>query len=58
MGDEDYRKRAMEKMDLYRSSGIYPGKNLMFTYETEENPLDISGARMMLSEVFQLYSTI
>ncbi len=52
MDDEDYRKRTMEKMDLYRTSGIYPGKNLMFTYETEENPIDIRGTRKMLSEVF------
>ncbi|WP_256372301.1 hypothetical protein [Butyrivibrio sp. CB08] len=39
-------------MDLYRASGIYPGKNLMFTYETEDNPLDITGVRKMLTEVF------
>jgi hypothetical protein len=52
MGDEEYRNDTREKMDLYRASGIYPGKNLMFTYETEEHPLDISGARKMLSEVF------
>ncbi len=52
MDDEDYRRKTGEKMDLYRASGIYPGKNLMFTYETEDNPLDISGARKMLSEVF------
>ncbi len=52
MDDEDYRKKTREKMDLYRASGIYPGKNLMFTYETEDNPLDISGVRKMLTEVF------
>ncbi|MCR4689915.1 MAG: hypothetical protein K5739_01030 [Lachnospiraceae bacterium] len=52
MGDAGYRNDTREKMDLYRASGIYPGKNLMFTYETEENPLDISGVRKMLSEVF------
>lgn len=52
MGDEDYRKDTMEKMDLYRASDIYPGKNLIFTYETEENPLDIKGMRKMLHELF------
>lgn len=52
MGDEGYRKDTMEKMDLYRSSGIYPGKNLIFTYETEDNPLDIRGMRKMLHELF------
>ncbi len=52
MGDEDYRTDAMEKMDLYRESGIYPGKNLIFTYETNEHPLDIKGMRKMLTELF------
>ena len=52
MGDESYRKDAIEKMDLYRASGIYPGKNLIFTYETEEKPLDIKGMRRMLLELF------
>lgn len=52
MGDEGYRKDTMEKMDLYRASGIYPGKNLIFTYETEDNPLDIKGMRKMLHELF------
>ena len=52
MGEEGYRRDTMEKMDLYRASGIYPGKNLIFTYETEEHPLDISGMRKMLHEIF------
>ena len=43
---------AMEKMDLYRASGIYPGKNLIFTYETDDHPLDIKGMRKMLEELF------
>ena len=46
------RLKTMEKMDLYRASGIYPGKNLIFTYETEHNPLDIKGMRKMLIEMF------
>ena len=50
MGEEGYRRDTREKMDLYRASGIYPGKNLMFTYETDEFPLDINGARKMLTE--------
>jgi hypothetical protein len=52
MHEEGYRKDAMEKMDLYRASGIYPGKNLIFTYETKEKPLDINGMRKMLYELF------
>ena len=36
LNDEEYRKDVLEKMDMYRASGIYPGKNLLFTYETED----------------------
>ena len=52
MDEEGYRRDTMEKMDEYRASGIFPGKNLIFTYETEANPLDINGTRMMLTELF------
>ena len=52
MDEEVYRKDTIEKMNIYRESGIYPGKNLMFTFETEDCPLDINGARKMLTEVF------
>ena len=31
---------------------IYPGKNLIFTYETDKKPLDIKGIRKMLFELF------
>ncbi|MBO4458844.1 MAG: hypothetical protein J5802_14110 [Butyrivibrio sp.] len=51
LNEEGYRKDTLEKMDIYRASGIYPGKNLLLTYETEDNPLDIKGIRKMLEEV-------
>ena len=35
----------------YRRSGIYPGKNLIFTYETDDSPLDIKGIKEMLKEL-------
>ncbi|WP_026507502.1 hypothetical protein [Butyrivibrio sp. MC2013] len=52
MDDEEYRANTMNKMDTYRKNGIYPGKNLIFTYETENNPLDIKGVRLMLEDLF------
>ena len=50
--EEGYRKDTAEKLDLYRASGIFPGKNLMFTYEIEGVPLDINGIKKMLTEIF------
>ena len=42
-------RNALEKLDEYRSSGIYPGKNLIFTYETQYSPFDIKGIRKMIT---------
>ena len=48
LDDEQYRAGCLKKLDDYRSNGIYPGKNLLITYESKENPLDIGGTRKML----------
>lgn len=52
LDDEEYRRDCLRKLDEYRRNGIYPGKNLVFTYETESNPLDIKGIKNMLAELF------
>ena len=51
LDDEEYRKENMYKLDIYRANGIYIGKNLIFTYETADNPLDINGIRRMLKDI-------
>ncbi len=51
LDDEEYRNSSLIKLDEYRNCGIYPGKNLLFTYETRSTPLDIKGIRDMLKDV-------
>ncbi|MCR5735463.1 MAG: hypothetical protein K6G22_12730 [Lachnospiraceae bacterium] len=51
MDNEEYLTGSLKKLDEYRNNGIYPGKNLMFTYETQDDPLDIKGIRTMLKEI-------
>ncbi len=46
--DEEYRAKNLQKLDEYRKNGIYLGKNLLITYETSQNPLDIKGIKQML----------
>ncbi len=53
LDDEEYRAGCLKKMDEYRENGIYPGKNLLFSYETEESPLDIKGIGRMIKEIFK-----
>lgn len=54
LDDEEYRRECFYKLDEYRNSGIYAGKNLIFTYETATNPLDIKGIKNMLAELLCL----
>lgn len=51
LDDEEYRNKSLLKLDEYRKHGIYVGKNLIFTYETENSPLDIKGIEKMLKEI-------
>jgi hypothetical protein len=53
MDNPEYVKHNLEKLDQYRANGIYLGKNLLLTYETEDSPLDISGIRRMIKAIFQ-----
>ncbi len=41
LDDEQYRKTNLEKLDEYSKNGIYLGKNLILTYETEGHYLNI-----------------
>ncbi|MBR5337801.1 MAG: hypothetical protein IK152_07435 [Lachnospiraceae bacterium] len=51
LDNEVYLNNCLHKLDEYRQNCIYPGKNLIFTYETEECPLDIKGIRKMLKDL-------
>ena len=51
---DSYRADNFIKMDEYRASGIYIGKNLLISYEVGESPLDIKGIRKMVKEIFEI----
>lgn len=40
MDDADYAKSAVHKRELYEKNGFFAGKNIIFTEETSERPLD------------------
>jgi len=46
--DKEYLMANLKKLDEYQTIGIYPGKNLIFSYETKENPLNITNIKKML----------
>ncbi len=52
MDDEGYRLGNMKKLDEYMKSGIYTGNNLILTFESKETPINISGIRKMIKDIF------
>ena len=51
LDDEGYRDACIKKLDEYMNNGIYLGRNLLITYESGDNSLDIGGIRRMLKAV-------
>ena len=49
---EDYRRNNIKKLDEYRKNEIYPGKNLILTYEAEGSYLNIKEIRKMILAFF------
>lgn len=53
MDDEDYRKNAFAKMQLYAQHGIILGINLIATFETQSHPLEVD----LVKEIIDYYFT-
>ena len=53
MDNEEYRQANFNKLDEYRRNGIYPGKNLIITYEGERCFLNIKEIKQMIKEMFR-----
>ena len=52
MDKPEYVERNIRKLQDYERSGIFIGKNLLLTYETEKNPLDLNLVDKMLDSYF------
>ncbi|MBQ7507847.1 MAG: hypothetical protein IJT52_00790 [Spirochaetales bacterium] len=48
--DSKYGNDAVERLYLYSLKGYYPGKNMIFTYETKEKPLNMDYVDKLISE--------
>jgi len=57
LDDPGYRKRNMQKLDLYRKNGIYTGKNLILTHEVEGSPLNMRNLEENTIDLFGLDGT-
>ncbi len=52
--DDEYRGKNLIKLNDYSKSGIYFGKNLLMTIETEYCPLNIKDIRENVMEMFDI----
>lgn len=50
MDDSDYATAMVRKLKSYERNGIYQGKNLIMTFETRNNPLDLRQFEAVLKE--------
>ena len=46
----EYCQKAIQKLDTYTKNGIFIGKNLLVTFETFRQPLDVKNVEKILRE--------
>lgn len=49
--DRDYKRDAQKKTEVYLNMGMLPGRDIIFTYETDEIPFDVYAARSQMNAV-------
>ena len=52
MDNPEYLEGFFKKQSSYLANGIVPGRDILFTFESSRNPLDITAVRNMLKEYF------
>ena len=52
IGYTEDKGKIQSRINEYRKSGIYPGKNMIITYEADGSSLNIKDIRQMVKEMF------
>lgn len=50
MDDIEYCEKAIKKIEGFEKNGIFPGKNLILTYETKQHPLNTKIVEALVKE--------
>ena len=53
MDDPDYRGHALERIRRYGENGIFPGTEMILTFETTDHPLDTREVRRVIRHYLQ-----
>ena len=54
MDDPDYIEKCIQKIHVYTKNGIFPGRNLILTYEDLSNPLGLDVIQQQISMFFKV----
>lgn len=52
MGDEEYSRKAFRKIDLYTQNGYYHGDNIIYTFESSDNPMNTKIVDILIQNSF------
>ncbi len=50
VNDGEYASKSLKKLDIYEKSGLYVGRDILFSVESGDNPLDIRQIEKKLKE--------
>ena len=50
MDDSGYANEFVRKINTYSANGLLPGRDVLFTFETSEHPLDIKNVKRIVTE--------
>lgn len=50
MDEKDYCEKAIKKIENLEKDGIFPGRNLILTYETKEHPLNMKIVERLIEQ--------
>lgn len=53
MGDPEYSWKALRKIDYYTQNGYYQGDNIIYTFESLENPMNTKAVDKLIENVFK-----
>lgn len=51
MDDLEYTEEFVRKMNTYVANGLLPGRDIILTFETQENPLDIGAVKNIVKNL-------
>ena len=50
MDDPEYVDKVVRKLNAYTQNGIFPGKNLIVTFENSKRPLNLKSINLMIEQ--------